>query len=346
VEVKIAFFTYPSAFQSPGGGEILFLKTKQSLEEEGLSIKVFDQWNDKLRDFDIIHIFSTEKDSLGLMLTAKKLGVKIVLSPVFWSTMQRAIHEYGNIPKRINMILRHITKVLFPIFPSARRKMCQLADIIAPNSIAEAKQISRLFSIKENKMHVVPLGCDRRFADSDKRSFVDKYKLDNFILSVGRFEPRKNQLNLIKALKGSGLKLVFIGDPVSGYEDYYNECKKTADENVLFLNRLDHENDLLSSAYAACNLFVLQGWFETPGLVALEAGLAGAKLAVTKGGSTKEYFREYAEYFNPADPKDIKEAIDRSLKKKESEELKEHILKHYLWLHAAKENIKAYKQLC
>jgi len=43
---------------------------------------------------------------------------------------------------------------------------------------------------------------------------------------------------------------------------------------------------MLASAYAACDVFVLPSMFETPGIAALEAGLAGAKIVITKYGGT------------------------------------------------------------
>ena len=57
--MKILFFAYPSAFQAPGGGEVLLLKTKEALESKGIFVKLFDQWNDKLKDYDILHVFGT-----------------------------------------------------------------------------------------------------------------------------------------------------------------------------------------------------------------------------------------------------------------------------------------------
>ncbi|NQT96044.1 MAG: glycosyltransferase [Candidatus Omnitrophica bacterium] len=343
--MKIAFFVYPSAFQSPGGGEILLLKTKEVLESKGISVKLFNQWDDSLKEFDILHVFGSVKECLGLMQTAKALGVKIVLSPVFWSTLQRALHEYGGIYKKSKMALQHIVKVICPVMPSARRKMHLLADILVPNSNEEAKQISRLFQIDRKKMRIVYLGVDERFAHAEKNEFVNKYGLEDFILSVGRIEPRKNQLNLIKAVKGLDKKLVLIGDPVSGYEEYYKKCKEAAGDNVVFIGHIDHNSNFLSSAYAACSVFALQGWFETPGLAALEAGLAGARLAVTQGGSTREYFKDYVEYLDPANPQSIREAIDKALERPKNIVLKEYIMENFLWHHVAEENIKVYKEI-
>ena len=48
-----------------------------------------------------------------------------------------------------------------------------------------------------------------------------------------------------------------------------------------WLGRLDHHDPLLASAYAAARVFALPSWFETPGLAALEAALAGCSVAIT-----------------------------------------------------------------
>lgn len=343
--MRIAFFSYPHAFQTPGGGEILLLKTKQALEKKDISVKLFNQWEDKIKDFDILHVFGSVKDCLGLIEAAKPLGVKIVISPVFWSTFSRALHEYGSIDKRFIMAIRHLAKVVFPFLPSSRRKMLKLADMILPNSEAESKQVARLFFLDKNKMHVVYLAADERFINSKSNQFAEKYGVKDFILSVGRIEPRKNQLNLIKALKGTEYKLVIIGNVVLGYEKYYEECKSAAAKDVLFISNINHEDLILESAYAACRVFVLQGWFETPGLAAIEAGLAGAGLAVTNGGSTREYFKNYAEYFNPANPKSIKDAVSKAMAKDKTSDLKKYLINNFTWEKYGEENIKIYNQL-
>src|SRR3989338_1876460 len=121
--IKVAFFVYPSAFQNAGGGEILLLKTKEYLEKEGIFVKLFDMWHDKLEDFDIMHIFGAVKDCLGLMQTARNKGLKIALTPIFFSTLQRALHEYGSTYKKLNVSMHHLVKVIFPYFPSSRRQM-------------------------------------------------------------------------------------------------------------------------------------------------------------------------------------------------------------------------------
>lgn len=343
--IRVAFFVYPSAFQNVGGGETLLLKTKEYLEKEGVYCRLFDIWNDKLEEFDILHVVGSVKSCLGLIETAKNKRVRVVLNPVFFSTFQRALHEEGSLKRKIGSCLRHLAKVFFPYFPSERRKMLALADAVIPNSQAELKQLKRLFAIPQEKMHVIPNCADADFEYGDSNLFTAKFKIEDFILSVGRIEPRKNQLNLIRASRSFGLPLVIIGSPVSDYTDYYKECKKAAGERIIFIDRIDHRDPLLKSAYKSCSCFVSQGWFETPGLAALEAGLGGARVASTDRGCTKEYFKDYVEYFNPSDVNSIKKAVKKALSKDKNDLLKQRVKKEFLWEIAAQKNIEVYNKL-
>lgn len=343
--IKVAFFVYPSAFQNVGGGEILLLKTKEYLERLGLYVKLFDIWNDKLEDFDILHIFGAIKDCLGLMQTAKNKNLKIVLTPVFFSTLQRALHEYGTAKRKLNACMHHLAKVVFPNFPSDKRKMLLLADAIISSSKIEKSQLTRLFNIDKARICIIPNCVDKNFEYGNKDTFIAKHQVKDFVLSVGRIEPRKNQLNLIKALKGFPEPLVVIGGPVSDYLDYYNECRRQADKNVLFIDSLNHDDAMLKSAYSACRCFVSQGWFETPGLAALEAAFAGVNVASTNKGCTKEYFKDFVEYFDPSNIRDMRKAIENAFHKEKTPLFKEYIKNHFLWDIAAKKNIDLYSEI-
>ncbi|MFH1411725.1 MAG: glycosyltransferase [Candidatus Omnitrophota bacterium] len=343
--MRVAFFVYPSAFQNKGGGEILLEKTEEYLIKKGIEVKRFDMWSDKIENYDILHVFGSVKECLGLMLVARSRGVKVVLESIFWSDIRRAFFEYGSLSEKAAKVMRHTMKLLCPAFPSSRRKMFLAADMIFPNSDNEARQISRLFGIKKDKMFVVPNGVDAIFAAGNAADFTHKYGLKDFVLYTGRIEPRKNQLNLIRAMKGVDRDLVLIGDRVSAYGDYYDRCRKEAGERTHFIPRMDHDSDLFRAAYAACEVFVLPGWFETPGLAAVEAALAGAKLVVTDGGSTKEYFKDKALYIDPGSPADINKKIQSALREKRSDALKNMITGSLTWEKVAERMIEGYRKV-
>ena len=344
--MKIAFFTYPQAFQNIGGGEIQLLKTKEYLEKEGIKIDLFDMWKGKIEDYDLLHVFGSVKECLGLTRIAKKRNVKVVISPVFWSDFRRAIFTEGGVMVKADFLVRHLTKILLPKLPSGRRSLMAESDLILPNSEMEKRQLISLFALPKEKIKVVYNGVDEEMANANPSLFRSQYGAEAFILSVGRIEPRKNQLNLIRAVsKITQAKLILIGDPVSGYESYYQKCLSVGKGFTVFIPALTHSDPMLSSAYAACELFVLQGWFETPGLVALEAALAGAKIIVTKGGSTYEYFKGHTDFIDPSSPEDIRMKISSNLHKHKTGLLKQHVLDHFTWRAAARATAGYYKEL-
>ncbi len=341
----IYFYVYPSAFQNPGGGEILLLKTKEYLEKQGIKIQLFDMWNDRLQKGDILHVFGSVKEALGLIEIAKTKGVKIVHSPIIWYNWQSTLCIAYHLKDRLLCILRQAAKTFCPMIPSARKKMMGLADVVLAGSQMEANQINRYFLIPKDRIKTIHYGVDKIFDGVDKQLFERKFGLKDFVLTVGRIEPRKNQLHFIRAMRGIGRPIVIIGGYVSTHKDYFERCQQEADSNVHFLGELPMDSEELRSAYAACNTFVLATWFETPGLAALEAALAGAKIVITREGSTKEYFKEFVEYINPASVSDIRKKTESVLKQLKDDRLRNHIQKHCLWEHAATKTIELYREL-
>ena len=343
--MKIAFFTYPSAFQNVGGGEILLLKLREYLMREGVAVDLFDSWSAKVEQYDFIHVFGSVKDCLGLVKVANARKVKVAITPLVWSDARRALFAEGSLRSKVDFIVRHYMKVLFPKFPSARRELLLSADLLFPNSQVELTQTRDLFAVPESKMRVMPNGVDRSFLDADHLLFQEKHGKEPFILGVGRIEPRKNQLNLIRAVKKiPGKKLILIGSPVSGYENYFEQCRTDGADFTVFLPTISHGDALLKSAYAACEVFVLQGWFETPGLVAMEAALAGARVAATQGGSTREYFENFVDYLDPANVFSITESILKSIARPKTNDFKNHILSNYTWDKVAQKTISCYTE--
>jgi glycosyltransferase involved in cell wall biosynthesis len=343
--MKIAFYVYPTAFQSPGGGEILLTKTLEYLKREGVDAKLLDIWNDDLSAFDILHTFGSVKDALPMMQVAKQKGVKNVLSSICWYSAKSAWHTYPEVSKKIVSLMRHGAKKLFPWVPSKRKSMMNIADLILPNSQTEAAQLHSFFGVPKQKIEIIYNAVDMSFASATADEFHQKYPYRNFVLLVGRIEPRKNQLNVIRALNKLSTEVVIIGDYVPHYKAYYDKCRIEAGGHIHFLGGMKHDSSLLRSAYAACHTFVLGTWLETPGLAALEAGLAGANIVITREGATREYFNDFADYVDPANISQMTEVTKKSLDRPKSDGLKLHIQQNFLWPKTAKSNIEAYQKV-
>ena len=141
------------------------------------------------------------------------------------------------------------------------------------------------------------------------------------------------------------MPVVVIGDAVPGHDRYWRACCQAAGPSVIFLPRLDHEDPLLRSAYAACGCLALTGWYETPGLVALEAAMTGTPLVLPRGGSAHEYFGSEASYVQPDDLRGIRRAVLDALDRPRSARVAKRIQDNFTWKTAAAATLEAYRRV-
>lgn len=331
-----------AAFQAPGGGENQLLQTGCHLEALGLAVRPFSPWTDRLEDARLVHLFGMSREGLELARVARARGVPVALSPICW-VEPRAISALAPSAFRRGWDLaKWCAMVAAPRRPSWRRELLGLADAILPNSHAEARQLIRLFGADSDAVHVVPNGVEERFANADPRAFRTRFGDGEFVLFVGRIEPRKNPLGLIRAVRRLGLRLVIMGDVVPGHEGYGEACRREGLDFVRWLPRVDHDDLLLSSAYAAARVFALPSWFETPGLAALEAALAGCSVVITSFGCTREYFESWVHYAHPSRDEAIARAVDAAWHSIPDPQLAGRILQRYLWSDVARKTAEVY----
>ncbi len=223
--------------------------------------------------------------------------------------------------------------------------MYQAADLLLPNSQAEARQLTRYFAIPSRKIQVVPNGADERFARPAAGLFAGLASEPGYILYAGRIEPRKNQLGFLRAMRGAGTPIVFLGDVVPGHEDYLQRCRRLAGSSARFVGRLEHDDPRLVSAYHECGCLALTSWFETPGLVALEAAMSGAPLVLTDRGCAAEYFGPHARYVSPRDPRGVRQATLAALRQPRNRELARLTQQNFSWRATAIATLAGYERL-
>jgi glycosyltransferase involved in cell wall biosynthesis len=221
------------------------------------------------------------------------------------------------------------TKHLYPL-----EEICSqlaLADVIVSNSSAEADMVAHVLGLSREQFLPVMNGVDARFGTpSDQMLFRRRFNIkEPFVFTVGNLEKRKNQLNLVRAMRGHGCGLVIIGHVRE--PDYANQVLTEGGPNLTYLGPIEHEDPLLASAYSACSAFVLPSTLETPGLAALEAAAAGAPLVITSVGATREYFGDMVHYVDPGDPNTIRLGIDAAITAGPNLALKAHMLANFTW---------------
>jgi glycosyltransferase involved in cell wall biosynthesis len=184
------------------------------------------------------------------------------------------------------------------------------------------------------------------FENASAEWFVSKFGIREFVLCVGRIEPRKNQALLLQALRESALPIVLIGQ--SGEPDYGQVCRSVAPQGTLFIPQLGRAE--LASAYAAARVCAQPSWAEGASLANLEAAAACCALMVSNRSSEFEYFGDGARYCDPASRKSIlsavREAYDSFEKEKQLRvELRERLKETCTWENAAIATSKAYERV-
>ncbi len=330
------------AFQSPGGGENQLIQTARHLEDAGVGIRLFSPWTDRIEDYRLLHLFGMSREGLELARVARRRGVPVVLSPICWLEPRALLALGGGRARGAWHLAKWTIKGVVPRIVGWRDALIREADAILPNSSAEADQLLRLFRAPADRIHVVPNGVDARFESADPTLARSILGEADFVLYVGRIEPRKNVLGLIEATSQAGLPLVVMGDAPPGREGYLAHCREVGRDRVRWIGAVEHDDPLLSSAYAAARVFALPSWFETPGLAALEAALAGTAVVLTPCGCTREYFGEGVEYARPDRVAAISEALARAWTDGPRPGLRARIRSQFLWTDVARRTAEAY----
>jgi glycosyltransferase involved in cell wall biosynthesis len=207
----------------------------------------------------------------------------------------------------------------------------------------EAKAIKTDFQLAFDYA-VVPNAIDLMFAKRDD-SFSRRTGLIDYVLCVGNYIERKNQLALIEALKGLGLPLVLVGSVVPTHRNYFQAVQAAAARADFPVKIFEHiTQQELVSYYSGAKVVTLPSWIETTGLAGLEGGLAGCNVVITDRGYTKEYFRDLAFYCSPDNIPSIRQAVRQAYDSARNQALVYQIKSKFTWEKTAQATFKAYQK--
>ncbi|NPV13599.1 glycosyltransferase family 4 protein [candidate division WOR-3 bacterium] len=339
--MKILFGSFSAITTLGGGVETQVRSLANALRQKGIEVELFDPWKRyNLKEFDFFHLFGANLGTYHFGRSIKNTGVKLVVTPIFYSRSN---------PKKLRFYLMLGTGLRkYGGFWSEHlfcKELCEMAELVIVNTKAELNLIEQGLGVSREKMQIVPNGVDKRFAYASPELFIKEHGLRDFVLYVGHIGwGRKNVLPLLKVLRKTGLKAVLIGPVLNN--TYGLQCLKIVAEtpSIKLIPGLAGDSPMIESAYAACDTFILPSLYETPGLAALEAGLAGAKICITKYGGTIEYFGENATYLDPKKEKSIEEALITTINKPKTTALQKHIKDNYTWDKCAAKLLDIYSQ--
>jgi glycosyltransferase involved in cell wall biosynthesis len=290
--------------EQEGGDTLHAVRTAEELRALGVHVDVTGDVAPDLGPYDLVHLFNTEiiEPTLRHALRARACGLPIVLSPVFWRG--EGIREGTFSSTDVTNLSRREWKM--------REIAVGLADVLLPNSRAEADVVAARFPVSTGDVVVAKLGIDPAFAEGNAARFCREHGLPErgFVLCAARLEARKNQHVLVAACADLGVPLVLAGAEYEDRRVYANRCRALADErgaDVRFLPHLDQE--ALADAYAAARVHALPSLWESVGLSSVEAALAGCNVVSTVHCGIGEYLGDDAWYCEPESVDAVREAV-------------------------------------
>jgi glycosyltransferase involved in cell wall biosynthesis len=195
---------------------------------------------------------------------------------------------------------------------------CRKADLILSNSRLTTDDFIRILKVPPEKIATIPLGTNRNFKVIDDRPALDAYRQrhnlpEKFLVSVIRYDPRKNFKNLIAAFrllrKRTPCKLVVTGIGCEKYrEEYRLEEDGTADD-VQFLGWVEPSE--LPLLYTLAHGLFFPSVYEEFGIPVCEAMACGCPPVVSQTGALPEVAGDAGLIVDPFNPATMADALER-----------------------------------
>ncbi len=249
------------------------------------------------------------------------------------------------------------------------QEILKFADRIVAATQAELAQLQWLYQADTRKVVVVPPGVDvSRFYPIPKdeaKEYIGVPPCDRMLLFVGRIEPLKGLDTLIEAIgqmRGAGLFIdqpicltVIGGDPEVSPEAMSAEMarlkalreKYDVGDLVTFIGKRDQ--DTLPYYYSAAEAVVMPSYYESFGMVALEAMACGTPVVASEVGGLAFLVQDgITGYTVPVDEPDalaekltalIEDAALRARMGKQAA----HFAQEYAWERIAKKMLNVYE---
>ena len=310
--LQLAFHTSPFSIvgKNDGGGMSVYVQQISKYLSENHSVTVVtgekaDSFTDKNLEFISLDIFESElnvedkeiylQEFKNKLVDSLDLNSFDVIHAHYWLSglVAKEISNELNIP----FIFTSHSLGIFLDGYNKERVDCEKivmtsTNLVTASSVFETMLIADTYKIDENKIKKITPGVDRKI-------FIPDFSVEkeNIILSIGRIQEQKGQLQTIEFLNNfkkiqNDFKCYFVGGPSGKHgNEYLQELQQTIkdfnlDKHVEFLGDLPQTEiiELLKKA----KLLIHTSKFETFGLVAIEANAMGVPVLTTNNGSLME----------------------------------------------------------
>ena len=365
-----------------GGDKVQILNTAEELKKLGVDVDLSFELDADYSKYDIIHVFQLDwtPETYLYAKKAKRSGKPLVLSPIHHSIeeVKRFDDNYvfgirrmakillsdqhqrdtlKNINRAVTDPLKRFPTVLsmFMGLKNMHTKTLSLADYVLVQTDFEARDLKDTYGVEMN-WRKVPNGVGEQFMRGTyDESFFEKVQKDhslseNYILCVGRIEPRKNQLSIIQAvaklreLGKTNSELLFIGaQSRKNHLEYVLRFRAALKKYpwVKFVGYIPYEK--MPVMFKHAKVCVSASWFESTGLTSIESLFCGTN-AVASGKAALECLDDLVTYCDPQDVSSISNAIEIEFSK-ERPKTPAGFLSDYTWTNAAKKTLAVYNEI-
>lgn len=229
--------------------------------------------------------------------------------------------------------------------------------IIAISEYTKQRLLHFFPFVDENKVEVVYCGNrDTLLKEKDNVKLIEKYGLKNedFFLSVGTIEPRKNYTTLLKAYKlykekTKCYKKLCIAGGYGWMEENFKQkiAELGLTDDVVVTGYVTDEE--LANLYRYCFAFVYPTWYEGFGLPVLEAMNFSRPVISSNVTSIPEVTGKGAIL---VEPHDSEQFAEKFIRLENNTELREDLIseakkqvKKFSWDRTAKDLLKVYREL-
>ena len=219
-----------------------------------------------------------------------------------------------------------LSYVHFPEYLTLRKKIwhnfqmnpkwqAKFSDKIIAVSESTKKDLINFYRIDPARIEVIYSGLTSDVANFKKSKNIP----DRFILFLGKLEPRKNVISIVRAFnmlkedpKYNDLCLVIVGAKGWLFDDILKETKTSVHKNqVIFTGQLNDEEKF--SYYRAADIFIYPSFFEGFGFPPLEAMSCGTPVITSRNSSLPEVVGRAAIMIDPFDIDELRLWITKLL---------------------------------
>jgi glycosyltransferase involved in cell wall biosynthesis len=322
---------YRSDVDRVGGAGLMMDDLAAALRGHGLEVDVTLDARPDVSGYDVVHAMNiwAPDSALEQLRYLRSQDVPLAWTPIYshWAEVAWArpavlgIYSLPDGPERRgyleafaagtlelpNGFSRWRFNEIVASFHEVLRQMLGCVDHVLAFSHHEMQLLAQVTRVAELSYTAVPHGV---VTDLVHAATPDAFRAhvgfeDDFVLSVGTLNGHKNQLMLVEALRGTGLRLVLIGSAREA--DYHELVLREGGETLVHLDHVPRE--LVASAYKAASVHAQTSFAEGCAQVNLEAAVAGCPMVVSNRSSEFEYFGELPYYCDPSDPDSIRRAV-------------------------------------